>query len=383
MAECLILKNVLSVEHGRRISVRIDNGIIERITADELTSFSARCIDCDGYKLIPGFIDIHNHGAMGIDVNEADVDGLLKISQFLSSKGVTGWLPTIVPDDSSRYAKIIDAIEQAMKLQNNRSGAQILGVHYEGVFANQQMCGALRPQFFRVFTGNELEDLPTLRSGIHLMTLAPEIQGGVELIQELHKRNWIICIGHTRAGVETLEMAFQNGARHLTHFFNAMTGIHHREIGVAGWGLIKDEISFDIIADKIHVRPEILKFACRVKSPDKVALISDSVAPTGLGEGEFQLWGERISVKENRTQNERGSIAGSVITMMDAFKNMVSLGFSEREVCKMASLNPAKLLRIESLYGSIQEGKRADLVVLSEDYRPIYTIMGGRIVFEA
>ena len=160
-----------------------------------------------------------------------------------------------------------------------------------------------------------------------------------------------------------------------------MTGLHHRDSGVVGWALTKDEITFDIIADGVHVAPQILKFAVDSKSAEKVSLISDAVLPTGLGDGEFEIWGEKVSVVEGKTRNERGSIAGSVITMLDAVKMMLSLGFSKSEVSKMASANPARLLGLEKTHGTIEIGKRADLVALDKDGNVRLTIIGGRIAF--
>ncbi|MEQ1605798.1 MAG: amidohydrolase family protein [Pyrinomonadaceae bacterium] len=216
-----------------------------------------------------------------------------------------------------------------------------------------------------------------LQRGVHMTTLAPEIEGGIELIEALVAEGWVVSIGHTRADLETLDRAYAAGARHITHFFNAMTGVHHREVGVAGWGLANEGVTFDIIADGIHVHPEMLGVVCRSKSPDKVSLISDSVAPTGLGDGEFQLWGETITVKNGRTRNERGSIAGSVIAMDDAVRMMLSVGFSQSEVAQMASTNPAKLLGIDNERGSLDVGKRADFVALDPKGKIAYTVIGG------
>lgn len=340
---------------------------------------SAEVINLQGNMLYAGFIDAHNHGAVGVDVNEADTDGLLAIGKFLARSGVTAWLPTFVPDRLETYKRVISSIDEVMKIQADLAVAQIVGVHYEGVFANAQMCGALRPEFFKTFTGRELGELPTLRAGIHLTTFAPEIEGGIELVKELSKQNWIPSIGHTRADVETLERAFAAGARHVTHLFNAMTGVHHRDIGVAGWALTKDEIFCEIIADGVHVHPQMLRFAQKNKPADKLLLVSDSVAPTGLGDGDFELWGEKISVAGGRTRNERGSIAGSVITVLDAVKNYLALGASEVEVSRMASANPAKLLGLDETRGTVEEGKRADLVALDPEGNVTLTIIGGKI----
>jgi N-acetylglucosamine-6-phosphate deacetylase len=376
----ILLENcsaVLPDEKIENASVLIENGKLTEISNRE---FSAdEIINLEGTTLFAGFIDAHNHGAVGVDVNEANADDLTSVGRFLASTGVTAWVPTFVPDSGENYRKVVSAINDVMKIQADMPVAQIVGVHYEGVFANEKMCGALRPEFFKTFSGSELGDLPALDAGVHLTTFAPEIEGGIELVKELKKQNWIASIGHTRADFETLEKAFAAGARHVTHLFNAMTGIHHREVGVAGWALTKDEIFCEIIADGVHVHPQMLRFAQKNKPADKLLLVSDSVAPTGLGDGVYELWGEKIAVKNGKTQNERGSIAGSVITLLDGVKMYLSLGASEIEVSHMASANPAKLLGLEASRGSIEIGKRADLVALDKEGNVRLTIIGGKI----
>jgi N-acetylglucosamine-6-phosphate deacetylase len=358
----------ISVDQGRIAAIGDEGAIDEAAYTDLL--------------VLPGFIDIHNHGAVGVDVNTADAAGLLKIAEFLARNGVTAWLPTLVPDTDDNYLRAIDAINELMRIQGDKAVAQAVGVHYEGVFANEHMCGALRPEYFRtarLAVGGK-QSLPTLDKGAHMTTLAPEVDGGIELIEELVADGWVVSIGHTRADNDTLDRAFVAGARHMTHFFNAMTGIHHRDVGVAGWGLANEDVTFDIIADGIHVASQMLELACRTKSPSNVSLISDSVAPTGLGDGEYDLWGERISVTDGRTRNERGSIAGSVMTINDAVRTMRSLGFNDVEIARMASANPAKLLGLEATRGSIEVGKRADLVGINANGNIAFTMIGGAIV---
>ncbi len=379
----VLLKNVSAIlpeQKAENLSILIKDSLIENISLENEDLDAGEVLDLSGSTIFPGFIDIHNHGAIGFDVNESGMEDLVEIAKFLAGKGVTGWLPTLVPDSLENYQKVIDSIDGLMEVQKDLPIAQALGVHYEGVFANEIMCGALRPQFFKSFkTGDEISQLPKLKNGIHLTTLAPEVENGIKLIKQLVKQNWIVSIGHTKADFETLENAFSSGAKHLTHFFNAMTGLHHRDLGVVGWALDKKDVTFDIIADGIHVHPKMLKFAVENKTTDKVSLISDSIAPTGLGDGVYQIWNESISVTDGRTQNEKGSIAGSVITILDAVKMMLSLGFSEVEVCKMASFNPAELLGIETTHGSIVIGKRADLVVFDESGNVITTIIDGKL----
>jgi N-acetylglucosamine-6-phosphate deacetylase len=370
---------VLADDVSNETSITIHDDVIGSI-AD--ASGTGESFDCSGLTLFPGFIDVHIHGAMGIDVNVADVEGLIAIARYLATKGVASWLPTLVPDSDDNYARTISNIDRLMEIQIGEPIAQAVGVHYEGVFANEKMCGALRPQYFKKYPANPLSEIPRLKRGVHMTTFAPEVEGGIELTRELVRNGWIASIGHTKADVETLNAAFEAGANHVTHFYNAMTGMHHRDIGVVGWVLTNPEVSFDIIADGIHVDPRMLEFAVRTKGPDRVSLISDAVAPTGMGDGEFEIWGEKIKVENGRTENERGSIAGSVITMLDAVKGMRSIRFTRSEVSRMASLNPARLLGLESRYGSIEAGKRADVVALDSNGDVKLTIIGGEVAFD-
>jgi N-acetylglucosamine-6-phosphate deacetylase len=331
--------------------------------------------------ILPGFIDIHIHGAVGVDVNDADVDGLIQIAQFLTKNGVTAWVPTLVPDSDESYRRAIDAIDELMVRQVELPIARAVGVHYEGVFANERMCGALRPEYFKSGQLSGVSgQLPRLKSGVHMTTLAPEIDGGIELIARLVADGWVVSIGHTSADLDILDKALNAGARHMTHFFNAMTGLHHRDLGAVGWGLSNPDVTFDIIADGVHVDPRVVELACRSKTPEKVTVISDSVAPTGLGDGEFELWGGKVFVIDGQTRNDAGAIAGSVSTMLDGVKLMREMGFGYDEIAKMTSGNPARLLGLEESRGAIEVGKRADIVGLDRAGNVAFTMIGGHIV---
>ena len=301
-------------------------------------------------------------------------------------KGVTAWLPTLVPAAEEDYERAVAAISELTKRQASQAtgdGARVLGVHYEGPFVNSEQCGALHREHFRTFkSAADLDSLPTISSSdaVHMMTVAPEIEGGIELIRELRRRGWIVSIGHTRATPDILDQAKAAGAQHMTHFMNAMSPLHHRAPGPVGWGLLNDEVSLDVIADGVHLDPMMLKVLLRTVTPKRLALISDAIAATGNGDGDYEIWGEKISVENGRTSNARGSIAGSVITMLDAVKMMLSLGASEIDVARMASFNPARLLGINSEYGSIEEGKRADLVALNRTGRVILSVVRGNVV---
>jgi N-acetylglucosamine-6-phosphate deacetylase len=336
-------------------------------------------INLRGLTLFPGFIDLHIHGAVGVDTMSATPADLCKVSKFLATQGVTAWLPTLVPAPTADYERAMQAIKEATSFTG---GARILGVHYEGPFVNSAQCGALRSQFFRSYSSpGDLDALPLPGTNAKKMiTVAPEIDGGVALIHELQRRGWIVSIGHTRAGFEQLDEAFAAGAGHLTHFMNAMPPLHHRSPGPVGWGLSRDDVTCDFIADGIHLDREVLRMLLKIKSAERLTLISDAIAAAGLGDGNYDIWEETITVKDGRTANERGAIAGSVITMLDAVRMMLSLATSETAVATMASANPAKLLGIDDECGSIAVGKRADLVALDADGNVSLTIIAGEIV---
>ena len=411
----LALRNARVVAPDRIIDssdLLIERGRIARICSAAESVEAASSIDLRGFTLYPGFIDVHIHGAIGVDTLKASANDLREVGRFLASNGVTAWLPTLVPAAPEAYEQAVAAVRTVIseRLQPNpeapefriQSGipeagkssteagarnaphARVLGVHYEGPFVNTEQCGALHCEYFRTFANTAaLNTLPTidLDRAVHMMTLAPEVEGGVELIKELKRRGWIVSIGHTRADVEVLDQAFAAGACHMTHFMNAMSPLHHRALGAVGWGLSNQDVTFDLIADGIHIDPAILRVLVRAKGSQRISLISDAIAASGMGDGEYQIWGEKISVKDGRTQNARGSIAGSVITMLEAVRMMRSLEVPENEVARMAATNPAQLLRVDKDCGSIEEEKQADLVALDERSNIRLTIIGGEIAY--
>ena len=362
-------------------SVLVRSGIIASITSTDLKiqPEPSKEFDLGGLTLFPGFIDVHIHGAVGVDVNGATPDRLQQVSKFLASQGVTSWLPTLVPASDEGYQSAVVAIEQA----SSRSGARIVGLHYEGPFVNLAQCGALHKEHFKTYSGPaDLDRLPTPKGpAAKMITLAPEIDGGLELVKELHLRGWIVSIGHTRADDRVLDQAFIVGARHMTHFMNAMPQMHHRQPGPVSWGLSRDDVTCDLIADGIHLHPLTLRVLLRAKGYACLSLISDAIAAAGKGDGDYQIWGEKISVKNGRTSNASGNIAGSVITMLDAVRMMRSLGVSDVEVAQMASTNPARLIKMDRDYGSIEEGKRADLVAVDDEGNVRLTVIAGEIFY--
>jgi N-acetylglucosamine-6-phosphate deacetylase len=359
----------------------IDQGTIASVSGTASTSTS-ETIDLLGATVYPGFIDAHIHGSAGIDVMDAPVDALGQVSAFLVTQGVTSWLPTLVPAADDEYLSAVTAIDKASVDAND--GARIVGLHYEGPFVNLAQCGALHREHFKTYSApGDLDRLAVPQNApVKMITLAPEIEGGIELVHELHRRGWIVSIGHTRADESVLDQASRAGARHMTHFMNAMPQLHHRQPGPVGWGLSRDDVTCDIIADGVHLHPLTLRMLMRAKGPGGLSLISDAIAAAGKGDGDYQIWGETISVKEGRTSNASGNIAGSVISMLDAVRMMRSLGASEVETARMAATNPARLLGVDHECGSIEEGKRADLVAIDEHGEVKLTIVGGKIVYQ-
>lgn len=388
MTESVLLKSarvVLPERVAEGASVFVEGGRVARVLEGVGGEPAARVLDLEGLTLYPGFIDVHIHGAVGVDTLEAGREDLHRVALFLAREGVTAWLPTLVPAPAEDYRRAVASVEELMREQDEHpAAARAVGLHYEGPFVNERQCGALRTAYFKSFArGDELDELPTLNveGAAHMITLAPEVEGGVELIGELTRRGWVVSVGHTRANVETLEGARAAGARHMTHFLNAMSPLHHREPGPVGWGLLQDDVTVDLIADGVHSDPLMLRLVLRCKTADRVSLISDAVAPAGLGDGRYRVWGETITVEAGRTRNERGSIAGSVISMLDAARRVRALGLSEAEVARVASLNPARLLRLDDVCGSIEEGKRADLTALDAEGKVRLTLIGGRVAF--
>lgn len=379
LMKTLLLKNanlVLSDREAKHASVLIAAGKIVSFEGEKADEE----LDLTGTTLFPGFIDVHIHGAVGVDVMDAGPADLRKMSEYLATQGVTGWLATLVPGSDENYASVSAAVGKSMNDPDNR-GARVLGIHYEGPFVNSAQCGALHTEYFKSYSSpKDLDALPVPENCVRMITMAPEVDGGVELARELTRRGWVISIGHTRADLEVLDDACAAGARHMTHFMNAMAPLHHRTPGPIAWGLSRDDVTIDLIADGIHLNPYMLRLLMKLKGANRISLISDAIGATGKGDGDYQIWGETITVKNGRTSNAAGSIAGSVISMLDAVNLLHSLGVPYTDLARMASSNPAKLLGLDKDRGSIEVGKRADLVALDSDGKVKLTLIGGRSV---
>lgn len=386
--------NVILKQGVRRGGVLLRDGRIAQVFDDcnaPVGIGEGEKVDANGAYLAPGMIDIHIHGSVGVDVQNADQDGLAKLSEYLLSEGVTGYLATFVPTDEAGYQRAIAEVERYIERQDEggKKGACILGIHFEGPFVSHEKCGALQRRHFRtydsnprsveVFTRRQNQELNYARA----MTLAPEIEGGIALVEELSRNHVRSFIGHTTATTETLDKAVAAGARHITHFPNALEPLHHRKPGIVAWGLLNDNVTLDCIADFQHVHPQMLRLMHRNKTSERLALISDAILAAGLGDGEYNVWGDHIEVRAGITAlmdgAAKGTIAGSVISMREALKNIASLGIPIHEAVRMAATVPARATGLERDYGSIEEGKRADLIAFDKEFRLQLAIVGGEI----
>jgi N-acetylglucosamine-6-phosphate deacetylase len=374
--------------------------IAEVFTAERApTGFSTdEAIDLRGAHLAPGLIDIHIHGSAGVDVQAASGEQLQALSEFLLAEGVTGYFATFVPTDERGYQEAIGAIESFIAAQRQAEaggqarGARLLGIHFEGPFVSRNRCGALKTAHFRtydgdprsiqVFTGSGESNLTYPR----LMTLAPEISGGLELIRALSAGGVRPFIGHTDADLETLDAALEAGARHITHFPNALAPLHHRKPGTIAWGLLRDDVTIDCIADFHHVHPLMLSLMAKAKTASRMALISDAIQPAGLGDGTFKVWDIEIAVKDGLTALVEGpgagTIAGSVITMREALRNITRAGMTLVDAVRMASAVPACVAGLGSDYGLLEAGSRADLIAFDDDFNVQVALVGGVVAFD-
>ncbi|MFP5262330.1 MAG: N-acetylglucosamine-6-phosphate deacetylase [Blastocatellia bacterium] len=405
MMDQLLLHNARLVSQSgiERGGVLIRQGRIAHIFADQDKPAGVslyESIDVRGAYLAPGLIDIHIHGSDGVDVQDADTVRLAKLSEFLLREGVTGYFVTFVPTDERGYRDAIAEVnayigrqDEAAQDQPHQVRARVLGIHFEGPFVSHDKCGALKREHFRTYDGDprSLEVFAPAgaaggRSSAPLMTLAPEIEGGLDLTRELAARGARPFIGHSAADPGTLDAAAEAGARHITHFPNALDPLHHRKPGPVAWGLVRGDVSLDCIADLHHVHPLMLRLIYQSKTAGRMALISDAIQPAGLGDGEFSVWGEAITVRNGATAladgPARGTIAGSVITMRQALRNVAGIGVPIHDALRMASLTPARAAGVDRDFGSIEVGKRADLVSFDEVLTIQFAIIGGRIAPE-
>ncbi len=338
-----------------------------------------RFIDLNGAIIAPGFIDTHIHGIAGYGTDDQSPEAILKMSEALPQYGVTSFIPTLYSAPRDKMIKDIKSITAAM---GREKGAKILGMHLEGPFISPERLGVQTPDSISPVDLDLMEELWEASEGkIINMTVAPELKGMRELSLYCVGKGIVLQAGHTNANYDQMVEGMQVRILHVTHLFNAMSRMHHRDPNAVGAVFIHPEISCEIIADGIHINPNIIKFLLRCKPIDKLVLVTDSLKPTKQEKLPLLANGEEVYLDKCFIRKSDGVIAGSALTMIDGVKNLVSFGLTVDQAVQMASTNPANIMRQEHL-GLIAPGYDADLVVFDKEFNNLYTIVKGEFFQE-
>ncbi|GIW45971.1 MAG: N-acetylglucosamine-6-phosphate deacetylase [Candidatus Binatia bacterium] len=382
MQKLLIRGGRVLSRHGWREStdVRIEAGLIDRVDRD-LAAPGGAIIDAQGLLVVPGFVDLHIHGAFGQFCESGKPEALHELSTRLPEFGVTGFLATVATLPRRALQTAVEAIAFAA---GGEVGARILGIHLEGPYLNRHCAGAQNRRWMRTPDLNELDDLQGRSSGlIKMITVAPELPGAIPLIAAAAERSVIVALGHSEASEELALVAMDAGAKHVTHLYNAMGPFHHREPGLIGVALSEPGLTVDLIADGHHVRPRAIEIAWRARSGRGMVLVSDAIA-AGLPDGEYEFLGTKCSVQDGSVRLAgRATLAGSCLSLDRAVRNVCEWlpSIPPASVIEAASTTPCRVLGLDNEYGYIEPGYHADLVLLDHDYRVRYTIVGGRVVY--
>jgi N-acetylglucosamine-6-phosphate deacetylase len=343
----------------------------------------SQIIDAAGRVVMPGFIDTHFHGSGGDDVMANGAEGIRRISRALLKFGTTGYLATTI---AARHEELMRAVEDTIAAEeDDPRAAEILGLHIEGPYINPKFKGAQPEWGIRDPNFDECNQLLDSAAGrIKIMTIAPELPGGLEMIRMLADAGVAPSVGHSEADYDTALAAIEAGATRATHLFNAMSGVHHRKPGLAAAVLNEPGIHAEMICDGVHVNPRMVSLAWKAKGRDGMALITDATAAQGVGDGLFTLGDFRIQVRGPLcTLMDGVTIAGSVLTMNLAVANAVSFtGMSLIDAAHLASLAPAEACGVAHRKGSIEAGKDADLVILNPDFSVSHTIRDGVVAYQ-
>lgn len=353
----------------------------ERIAGlSERLGEGVEALDARGRYVLPGLFDVHIHGYLGQDASDGDYDGLVTMAEGVAKNGVTAFLPTTMTVSRDELERAFAQIARLMRASDDADwrGARAVGVNAEGPFINPARKGAQAGENILPGDAQLLLAHPQIRQA----TLAPEMPGNLECVRSLAAAGVRVSVGHTDATFEQAREAFAAGARVATHLFNAMTPLNHRAPGVVGAALADGGVYCELIADAFHVHSGLFSLVRAVKG-DKLILITDCTRAGGLSDGEYTLGGQPIYVRGIECRLADGTIAGSVLRLNRAVANMVRLGgASVCEAVNMASLNPARLHGLDGEIGSLLPGRRADLVVVDEEFNVERTILGGRTIYE-
>ena len=340
-------------------------------------------IDLRGYIVAPGYVETHIHGLLG-DYVWGGFSSLERIAKNLLRYGVVAFTPTAISMSHDELVEFCRCVRDFVDAQNEGGveGARVVGIHLEGPYINPEMCGFHNPEHIREPNVNEfLEYYKASGGNLAIITIAPEMPNAMKLIDEALKRNVTVAIGHTNASYDIAKKAIDKGARRATHVFNAMRGIHHRDPGATIAILGDTRIYIEIIADLQHVHPEMVRFAIRSVGTKRTILVSDSLKLAGFNEGLYDLDGLKVKLEGSTIKREDGSILGSALTIDQAVRNIVNLGYNVKTAIRMASLNPALSFgRVE--WGTIERTFDAHMIVLNKELEVVKTIIYGEIVWE-
>ena len=341
----------------------------------------ANVIDACGNYIAPGLVDIHIHGYLGEDTSDAKPEGIKKMAYGVAKNGVTSFLPTTMTVSKDEIIAALNAVRSLKEESKTWDGAEIIGVHAEGPFINPNKKGAQAEENILVPDADFiLENADIITS----VTLAPEMDKDHACIKKLAKESTVlVSMGHTDATFEEAMSAARDGVCHATHLFNAMSALAHRNPGVVGAALASENVSVEVIADTFHINPGLYSIISKVKG-DKMVLITDCTRAGGMPDGEYDLGGQPIFLKGIECRLADGTIAGSVLKLNDAVKNVLNnTNLPVNEVFKMASLNPATSIHCENRIGSLEAGKDADIIIADENINIVRTIKKGRSIYVA
>ena len=357
-----------------------DRRIAGIVPAEEIPA-GAEVIDAAGNYVIPGLIDMHIHGYLGEDASDGSYEGIRTMAEGVAKNGVTSFLPTTMTVSYDELRAAFAQIRRGMaeSASDSWQGAQILGVNAEGPFINPSKKGAQAAENIRPGDADFLKEYLDI---IRVFTIAPEMPGNMDCIREMAGK-CLISMGHTNATYDEAAAGIEAGVGHVTHLFNAQTALMHRDPGVVGAALTDDRVSTELIADAFHVNPHLFTLVARMKI-DKLVLITDCTRAGGLEDGEYTLGGQPIFVKGIECRLADGTIAGSVLKLNHAVRNLVNYTkLPVWEAVNAASLNPAKRIGVDAAKGSLENGKDADIVICDAEFNIRRTITGGRTIYTA
>ena len=362
----------LDVECG---SIEVEAGKITAVFDDaRALSDADQIIDAGGRYVMPGFIDIHAHGADGRDVCDNDLESIRHIAKRKLGEGVTTWLPTTLTQPQDLLEQIATKCAQYM---SDQEYAKAPGMHVEGPYINRDNAGAQNPQYVRKPSWDELKMIVS-KAPVSILSIAPDIEGALDCIDEA-RRAGIICSGaHSSATHEQMRTAQKAGLTHLTHFGNAMSALHHREIGMVGSGLIDEDLKMELICDGVHLCPDFIKLMFRMKSIDQLMLITDSMSGSWIDSGQVQLGGLDVIIDGGQARlKDSGALAGSVLRFNEGLRNVSDwTGLPLSQLVKATSWNQAQSLGLAGL-GRIEPGYCADIVILNKDFSVWRTMVDG------